>query len=186
MRKFMNLIIFALLSPILIANILVAQTRTESPKLTIVVSADKSEIPLDSEIEISITITNSSEEPLTLSFGHHGRMPDGYQFDLQDDQGKVVARFGPRYKQLSNGNMFRLPDRPAGSMRWGELKPGKSMVDHATISDDYKFDHPGKYTIQVSRKESWMSSPICSNIITITVLPKGSKSSSDEPTPAQQ
>jgi len=177
MTRFMKALAFALLAPILSSSILSAQTNPEPPKFTILIRADKPEVTLGSDIAIAIKITNISAESLTFSFGYHGRMPDSYQFDMQDEQGVTVAKFGPRYRQLPNGNMFRLPDRPAGSMRWGGIEPGKSVEEHATISDDYNFDHPGKYTIRVwepatkGTPEKPELNRVYSNTITVTVLP---------------
>jgi hypothetical protein len=176
MTKFIRVLTFALLAPVVSADVLVAQTAPENPKFTLRISTDKPEVTLGSDITIAIKIMNISDAPLTSSFGYHGRMPDGYQFDMRDEQGTAVARFGPRYKQLPDGFMFRLPDRPAGSMRWGEIDPGKSVEVHATISDDYNFDHSGKYTIRVW-KPATRGTPekpelnrIYSNTITITVV----------------
>jgi hypothetical protein len=192
MTKFIKVLAIAVLAPVVSAIVLAAQTAPESSKFTLVISTDKPEVTLGSDIAIAIKITNISDAPLTFSFGYHGRMPDDYQFDMRDEQGTTVARFGPRYKQLPDGFMFRLPDRPAGSMRWGEIDPGKSVEVHATISDDYNFDHPGKYTIRIW-KPATMGTPekpelnrIYSNSITVTVLPADSSTPADEPPPAQQ
>jgi hypothetical protein len=194
MTKFIRVLTFALLAPVVSASILVAQTAPENPKFTLLISTDKPEVTLGSDTEIVIKITNTSEDPITITCGKHGRMPDGYQFDMREEQGTAVARFGPRYRQLPDGFMFRLPDRPAGSVILGgvSIKPGKSMEEHAAISDDYNFDHPGKYTIRVW-KPATMGTPekpelnrIYSNSITVTVLPADSSTPADEPPPAQQ
>jgi hypothetical protein len=53
------------------------------------------------------------------------------------------------------------------------------------VSDVYQVDHPGNYTIQVSRKEPGMPL-VQSNIITVTVLPAGSAPPAATPPPTQQ
>ncbi len=65
------------------------------------------------------------------------------------------------------------------------------MNVYSTISDEYNFDHPGKYTIRVW-KPATMGTPekpelnrIYSNTITVTVLPADVKPATDQP-PAQQ
>lgn len=191
MKKLILVSAFAFLALIVSAGVLGAQTSPDNPKFTILIAADKPEVALGSDIVIIITTTNTSEEPIRVSFGYHGNMPDGYQFDMQDEQGTLVAKFGPRYRQLPNGNNFRLPDRPAGSMRWGDLMPGKKMEIRAKLSDDYNFDHPGKYKIRVW-KPATPGTPelpelnrVYSNTITITVLPAESKLPEDQP-PAQK
>ena len=103
-------------------------------------------------------------------------MPNGYRFEIRDDQGNEVQRFGPRYKQLPYGKTLRLPDRPAGSERYGDVDPEKSVEVHATISDEYPFDRPGKYSIRVWKFDkagpAHGADParVYSNTITVTVL----------------
>jgi len=176
MTKSMKVLALVLLAPVAFSSVTFGQTGPESPKFTLVISTDKPEVTLGSDIAIAIKITNISDAPLTSSFGYHGRMPEGYQFEMRDEQGATVAKFGPRYRQLPNGNILQFPSRPAGSMRWGEINPGKSVEEQATISDYYNFDHPGKYTIRVW-KPATMGTPekpelnrIYSNTITITVV----------------
>jgi hypothetical protein len=94
---------------------------------------------------------------------------DGYRYDVRDELSAPVA------KVVHNDPLY--PKHLPGSVMIGkgEIRPGKSWDQIARISDVYSFDHPGKYTIQVSRRVS-NSSVIYSNIITITVLPEASDS----------
>jgi hypothetical protein len=178
MKESMRASTFALLAPVLFAGALVAQSNPENPKFTIVISADKPEVTLGADITIAITITNISEEEISIACGYSGRVQDGYQYDMRDEQGAAVARFGPRYRKMPDGSMFRLPDRYPGDTRIGGcgIKPGGFMYVYSTISDEYNFDHPGKYTIRVW-KPAKMGTPekpeldrIYSNTITVAVV----------------
>lgn len=178
MTQFMKVIIFAFLATAVSAGVLVAQSNPENPKFTIVISADKPEVTLGADITIAITITNISEEEISIACGYSGRVQDGYQYDMRDEQDAAVARFGSRYRKMPDGSMFRLPDRYPGDTRIGGcgIKPGGFMNVYSTISDEYNFDHPGKYTIRVW-KPATMGTPekpelnrIYSNTITITVV----------------
>jgi hypothetical protein len=80
----------------------------------------------------------------------------GYQYEVRDEQGAMAAKVVPRHLVGRSGQ--------------GILKPGNSIESGTWISAVYQFDRPGKYTIQVSRKEPGMPL-VQSNIITITVLP---------------
>jgi len=193
MKESMRASTFALLAPVLFAGVLVAQTHPENPKFTIVISADKPVVTLGADITIAITVTNISEDEIGIACGNWGRVQSGYQYDMRDEQGAAVARFGPRYRKMPDGSMFRLPDRdPGDSMPGGcGIKPGKFMDVDSTISDEYNFDHPGKYTIRVW-KPAKMGTPekpeldrIYSNTITIIVLPSDTKPTTDEPPPTQ-
>jgi hypothetical protein len=169
MTNFTRVIIFAFLVPGAFLNVLTAQLVSETPKFSLAIKAEKSEVVLGSDVAIRITITNISEETLTLSAGYHGNLPDGYQYEVRDEQGTLNARVGKRYHKLLNGETVQLPSRLSGSSRMGGLQPGKSIEDSATVSDVYQFNSPGKYTIQASRKLP--GKPVVrSNIITITVV----------------
>jgi hypothetical protein len=156
-------------------NVIFAQTIPENTKFKLVISSDKPEVTLGSDIRIEITIMNISEETLEFSFTHSGNMPSGFEYDIRDEQDAVVTKFGKRYSHFPNGDTMEIP-KPPGSMRWGVIKPGNSVMTSATISDDYNFDHPGKYTIRVW-KPATKGTPekpelnrVYSNTITITVV----------------
>lgn len=167
MTKSMKVLTFAFLAPVLFAGALAAQTKPENPKFTIVVGAEKPAVPLGSNIVIVITTTNISEELIPMEFGGHGNIPDGFHYDVRDEQGAELAK--TVYNDIR-------PSRPPGSRRSGELAPGKSKEDRAMISDDYPFDHPGKYSIRVwlpattATSDKSESNRVYSNTITITIL----------------
>lgn len=168
MTKFLEILAFALLVPIGLTSALAAQTNPENPKFSLTITADKPEVTLGADIVIGIKITNLSEKPLTFTFGHHGGMPDGYQYDVRDEQGAAVAKVvhkNPLYPTKLPGSSI---------MGGGVIQPGKSIGEGAQISEVYQFGHPGKYSIQVSREVPW-SPVIYSNIITVTVLPADRK-----------
>jgi hypothetical protein len=173
LRKFWH----ALMAPVVFASVLIAQTNPDNPKFSLTIKAFKSEVALGSEIGIAITIANISDDYIALDFGHYGRMPRGYEFDIRDEQGKPVARYGKRYLQLQDGNTLQYPSELPGSVLKAGIEPGKSIEQGAMLSEVYPFDHPGKYTIQVSRPAT-LGTPgkpelnrVYSNTITVTVLP---------------
>jgi hypothetical protein len=183
MRKLTRVLTFALLAPFVFASVLAAQTGPEPPKFAIVISAEKPEVPLGSDIVIAIAITNISEEGISIGCGYHGNVQDGYQYDIRDGLGVVVPQIGKRYAHFSDGGTMEIP-RPPGDPRPGGcgIKPRGFIKVYSTISDDYNFDHPGKYTIRVW-KPATMGAPekpesnrVYSNTITITVV--------EPPTPA--
>jgi hypothetical protein len=175
MTKLLNVLAFALLAPFVFASVLAAQTGPEPPKLSIVISAEQPEVLLGSDIVIAITITNISDEGIGIECGNHGNVQDGYQYDLRDEQGTKVP------KMVYNDGR---PSRPPGNPMPGGcgIKPGGFMKVYSTISDDYNFDHPGKYTIRVWKPatrgtpDKPESNRVYSNTITITVV--------EPPTPA--
>jgi hypothetical protein len=159
---------------------LTAQTNPDNPKFSLEIKTLKPEVVLGADIDIEIKLTNTSEEPITFAFGNRGGFPVGYKWEVRDEQGAPVARFGKRSVQLPNGQIWQVPPHPAGSDMDGQIEPGKNILQGARINNAFPFDHPGKYTIQVSRTMPW-SPTIYSNTITVTVAPKA-----EEPPQTQQ
>ncbi len=183
MKEHMKVITFALLMRVFFAGALAAQTDPEPPKFTIVISTKTPAVSLGSNIVIKIKTINISGELIPIEFGRHGNMPDGFHYDIRNEQGITVKK--TVYNDIR-------PSRPPGATLSGELAPGKSKEDVAMISDVYSFNCPGKYTIR-----AWMPATrgtsekpdlnrVYSNTITITVLPVDSNPSADKPPPAQQ
>ncbi|MGB9408824.1 MAG: hypothetical protein WCA89_14905 [Terracidiphilus sp.] len=166
MKKTMKVLALAFLPQILFAGALAAQSNPETAKFTIVISAEKPEVILGTNVIIWMTTTNISDELIPMEFGGHGNMPDGFHYDIRDEQGVEVAK--AVYNDIR-------PSRPPGSRRSGQLAPGKSKKDRAIISDDYSFDRPGKYTIRIwmpatrGTPEKPESGRVYSNTITITI-----------------
>jgi len=172
MRYLMTALSLALLVPLPCTSMIRAEAP-EKPRFTLAIHTNKAQVTKGEDVEIVIKITNISVDPIAFSFGYHGNVPDGYQFEIRDEQGNEVQPFGPRYRKMPNGRMFRLPDRPAGSKVQGDIAPGNSVEESATISDEYPFNQAGTYSIRVSKIDSSQApdSPgVCSNTITVTVL----------------
>jgi len=146
-----------------------AQSNQETPKFSLAIRAGQSEVALGSDIDLYLTLTNTSQESLLISYSYGRGFPSGFHCDLRDGQGELVPRIGKRYKQFPNGDRMEIPPPPYSVIPGGgKIQPGESIKEFVKISNIYQFDHPGKYTIQVSRKESW-SPTVYSNIITVTV-----------------
>ncbi|MGA2167581.1 MAG: hypothetical protein ABSG62_05175 [Terracidiphilus sp.] len=81
------------------------------------------EVKSGSEIEIEIAITNISDKVIAIPYpGYHGALPDGFKFDVRDEQDAPVASFGKRFVKLPNEKTFQLPARLPGSLINGEIK----------------------------------------------------------------
>lgn len=177
MKSLVKVLQLLLALPLACSSILLAQADSEKPKFTLTLSTNQAQVTAGADVELVIQTTNISQDWIPFPFGYHGRMPSTYQFEIRDEQGNEVRRFGPRYTKAPDGTLLRLPDRPAGSTRTGAIAPGKSEECIATISDDYPLNRPGKYTIRVWRPAT-MGSPqapelrrVYSNAINVTVLP---------------
>jgi hypothetical protein len=171
--------------------ILCAQESQEQPAVAITITAVNPVAVLGSDVTIVIKTTNTSNKYVVYNASFHGNVSEGYGYEIRDEQGGLVQRFGPRYITMPNGEQFRLPTTPPGSMRQGGLRPGGSTETRATLSDDFNFDHPGTYTIRVwsvpvsSVPEDMGSNvqgvgKVYSNTVTIKLLPPEGSSQSQQ------
>jgi hypothetical protein len=166
MTKLMKALMFAFIAPTLSVVSLAAQANPEKPKFTISIRADNPGVISGSDVDVWMTTTNISDEVIRVQFGYHGNMPDGFYYDIRDEQGAELAK--TVYNDIR-------PSRDGGSTRPGYLEPGKSTEARARVSDVYPLDRPGKYTIRVWRRAANVlddseSNRVYSNTITITVV----------------
>jgi hypothetical protein len=142
----------------------------QEPQFSVSISAPQS-VTVDSALEILIRITNTSNEPLRMAAGYHGSFPDGFKYIVRNEQGDLVPELGlVLTRVLPNGKIWQIP-RPPGSSLIGLLRPGETWSTGARLTDKYRFEQPGKYTIQVSRQVEGI--PIVySNVVTLVVLAK--------------
>jgi len=169
MMKSMKMLAIAPLVLFVFAGVGDGQTNPEPPRFSLTIKAVKPEVTLGSDIDIAITTMNLTDNFLDFQFGNQGNVAIGYKYIVLDEKGVPVTKYGQRTKTLPNGGIWHIPSPPGKSMSGG-IPPGDSSLQSSKISDLYKFDHPGKYTIQVSRAEESSPTPVYSNIITITVV----------------
>jgi hypothetical protein len=165
----MKMIAFAPLVLVFVMGALGAQTNPENQRFTLTIKAVKPEVTQGSDIDIAITTTNLTDKFLEFQFGNQGNVAIGFEYYVLDEKGAPVAKYGTRYLHFPDGQTVPYPKPPGKSMPGG-IPPGQSSQGGSKISDLYNFDHPGKYTIQVSQTEESSTTPVYSNIITVTVV----------------
>jgi hypothetical protein len=162
---FKNLILICTLA--LAASVSLAQNVT--PTFTLTLSAglrDKSisEFKAGSTVWITIVQTNSTNHIIDCSGQSRNGIDVAYLFDVQDEDGKQAEKVIRPHMELD-----------AGSPIFCNILVGSSQLVEEQISRVYKFDRPGKYTIQVSRfdpeieDEEGHPLKVLSNTITILV-----------------
>jgi hypothetical protein len=148
--KSAKMLVYMLLGSCELGGALSAQTNPDA-KFTLVLRAIDPVVTLGSNVTLEIKITNTSEETLVMLFGNHGGMPDGYKWEVRDDQGTPVSVVKKRTSILPNGQTWYIPNRGPGSSLMGRLDPGKSILQGAILDSTSEFDHPGRYTIRTWR-----------------------------------
>jgi hypothetical protein len=149
MTTIRQFLVFGLSVLLMQVQVLRAQESQGRPAVTIAIMAVNPVAVLGTDVTISIKMTNISDENIVFIGGYRGSLPDGYGYEIRNEQGGLVQRFGPRYVTMPNGEQFRLPTRSPGTTRWGNVLPGGSTETRATLSDDFNFESPGTYTIRV-------------------------------------
>jgi len=123
----------------------------------------RNEFKVGSIVAITISMTNITNHDIDYS-GYFRHLDEQYNYLVWDEDGKPAEK-------ISFGN----PDLSTSSPYWSEILPGKTETYEADLEEIYKFDRPGKYTVQVSRPdydfldENGKPTMIKSNIITITI-----------------
>ena len=122
------------------------------------------EFRVGSVVAITISMTNIVNHDIDYS-GSFRHLDEEYNYLVWDEDGKPAEKVS-----------FGDPDRSTSSPYWSAISPGKTETYEADLEAIYKFDRPGKYTVQVSRAdddyldENGKPTVIKSNIITITVV----------------
>jgi len=87
-----------------------------------------------------------------------------YSYDVRDEDGKPAEKI-----------VVEHPERVMLDPFWSDIPAGDNDLDELRLTNVYKFDRPGTYTIQVSRHDPDFlddnGKPVVvkSNIITITI-----------------
>jgi hypothetical protein len=122
------------------------------------------EFKVGSIVAITISMTNIANHDIDYSSHFWHGLIGNYNYLVWDEDGKPAEKI-----------FFGDPDRSTSSQYWSGISPGKTETYEADLEQIYKFDRPGRYTVQVSRPDcdyldaNGKPVVIHSNIITITI-----------------
>lgn len=125
------------------------------------ISAESSTIVAGDDVTIDVSLTNTSSQIVSEGAMYESgiELDSTLRFEILDEHGKPVPKRHYPHEELRGGNV-----------RFRDSKPGETTTQHQRVSNLYDMRKPGKYTIQV-----WKRNPdydIKSNIVTVTVTPK--------------
>ena len=140
-------------------NLVLCQ-QSNTPPFKIAITAESSTVVAGSDVWIDVSLTNTSKQDV-----HEGVMyKDGidldttFRFEVRDEHGKLVPKRTYPHEELRTGSViFRT------------IRAGQTLTQEQRVSALYDMRKPGKYTIQV-----WKRNPdydIKSRIVTIMVTP---------------
>jgi hypothetical protein len=129
---------------------------------------------MGSAVSIKVTLTNISNPDFVYNPGNFGEdvnvWDESHSPVKATPEGEVFKGLGDNHKTLPNG-MYSFEMRGNGNGKLLPLKPKESVSWDITISDLFDFRSPGKYTIEVTRKDFDSKAIVKSNTVTITVIP---------------
>ena len=144
--------------------------------VTVSIQCPQSEVRSGSEVKLLITVTNASEQNITLYKlpGDDGQAEAANKIEVRDSSGNLLPRIDGQ-KVMIGGTQRMMPKRWI-SRKGVILKSGESLEDFTILSSIFDLSKPGKYTITV-QNERRSDGPehelkliyVKSNIITITV-----------------
>jgi hypothetical protein len=134
--------------------------QPNNPPFKIAIKAESPIVVAGSEVQIKVSLTNTSNQDV-----YEGAMyKDGigldstFRFEVRDKNGKLVRK-----------RIYPHEELRTGSVKFRTISAGETYIQEQVVSSLYDMRKPGKYTIQV-----WRRNPdydIKSDIVTITVTP---------------
>jgi hypothetical protein len=113
------------------------------------------------EVSITVSLTNKSDHDVNGGIMYsRGNLASIFRFEVHDEHGKLVPKRTYPHPEL--GFPF--------SVKETNISAGETLVLEQEVSALYDMQKPGKYTIQVWRRDPKYD--IKSNVVTVTVTPK--------------
>src|SRR5579864_174461 len=139
-----------------------SSTQSSTVPFALTIQAEENPVKAGAEVKVDITLCNSSNRAMHISYG---LTESDYAFEVRDSQNRIppeteFARKAKGRGYFSNDHLFYLQP--------GESLPKAPLV----VSKFYDLSRPGEYKIQVSRAvpKELGSGTVKSNTLTITVV----------------
>jgi hypothetical protein len=136
--------------------------QSNNPPFKIGISAESSTIAAGDDVTIKVSLTNTSNQVVNEGVMYKSGidLDSTLSFEVLDEHGKSVPKRTYPHEELRGG-----------SVRFRDFRPGETITQHQRVSAQYDLRKPGKYTVQVWRRDPKYD--IKSNIVTVTVTPNG-------------
>ena len=136
--------------------------QPKNPPFKIAITAENSTVVAGAEVSIKVSLTNTSDHDVRegVMYGR-GNIASIYRFEVRDEHGEMVPKRTYPHPELGY----------PGSVGFSTISPKQTITENQEVSALYDMRKPGKYTIQV-----WKRNPeydIKSNVVTVTVTPNG-------------
>ena len=146
---------------------LCASAQSTNPAFTLQLGNSKIKVQASNVVWIEIVQTNVSNHRISCTYTGGNAVNRQYQYEVTDEDGN------PAEKVMQSTHV-----PPPGDYMQCELDPGESNTNTICLSNVFKFDRPGKYTVRVWRPDDpdtkdsdGNPTKVYSNTITITIVP---------------
>jgi hypothetical protein len=135
--------------------------QAKNPPYKIAITAESPTVVAGSDVSIKVSLTNTSDQDVYEGAMYKiGDLDSTFRFEVRDEHGKLVPK-----------RTYPHPELMAGSVRFRTISREETYTQDQLVSALYDMRKPGKYTIQVWRRDPEYD--IKSNVVTITVTPDG-------------
>jgi hypothetical protein len=145
-----------------------AQGPNGKQPFTLAIRVDQLTFKIGSQIRLRITLTNTSGQDLPIGRAKGDAQAEevGYRIEVLDEEGKNApeTKFQRVIKGEEDGIFVSSPIAIT-------IQSGKTYEDAMMVNKFYDLSQPGKYTIQVQRRDPQSGILVMSNTITVTVTP---------------
>jgi hypothetical protein len=145
---------------LLSVGLVLCQQSNDSP-FKIAITTESPTVVAGSDVLIKVSLTNTSNQDVyegALYMDGIG-LDSTFRFEVRDEDGEIVPKRTYPHEELRTG-----------SVKFRTISAGETYTQEQAVSALYDMRKPGKYTIQV-----WRRNPdydIKSNAVTITVTPE--------------
>jgi hypothetical protein len=128
------------------------------------ISAPSDEVQLGADARIVISLTNLAEHQILFAHRPGMNHPEfSYTFHVRNAAGRVV-------EETAYGRESRMhPESEGRTVDY--VQPGQSVTQTAHLARLVNLSRPGRYTVQVSRRDPVSQAVVESNEITLNVVP---------------
>jgi hypothetical protein len=149
---------------------LAAQPITSQPKASysLTIRASRPEYRLGSQVVLEVITKNTSEHEIHSAPVDWVSSPGAFAIELLDAAGQPVAAT-PLGDAIQKGEALWSDSSQLSATERPILKPGGSRMDEIHLDALFNLKRPGKYTVQVHRRDENTQVKVNSNTITITI-----------------
>jgi dipeptidyl aminopeptidase/acylaminoacyl peptidase len=140
------------------------QRAVGAEDFTVAIGAPLDRVKLGSDAKVTIALRNVSDHPVAFAHRPGANYPEfSYRIEVKDAKGHEVA--------LTAYGREALQHQQEETRMVEYVQPGKAAVQTAHLEKLVNMNRPGRYTVQVFRKDAKSGAVVRSNELTMNVVP---------------